>query len=121
MKRVFRLTKDNIMFGFGKSPHKELTAPELAAMLRKGTALVVDVREPDEFAAGHIPGAVNMPLSSFQPSRLPDAGDRLLVLNCAAGRRSAMALEKCSAARAEIDTHLAGGFGAWRAAGLPVE
>ncbi len=109
------------MFGFGKSPHKELTPPELAAMLRDNAALVVDVREPDEFSAGHIPGAINMPLSGFQPSRLPDAGGKLLVLNCAAGRRSAMALEKCGAARAEVDTHLAGGFGAWRAAGLPVE
>ena len=45
----------------------------------------------------------------------------LLVLNCAAGRRSAMALDKCEAARVEVDTHLAGGFGAWLAAGLQAE
>lgn len=109
------------MFGFGKSPHKELTPNQLATMLRDNRALVVDVREPDEFAAGHIPGAINMPLSGFRASALPHPGDKVLVLNCAAGRRSAMALEKCGAAQAEVDTHLAGGFGAWRAAGLPVE
>ncbi|WP_374527536.1 rhodanese-like domain-containing protein [Novosphingobium sp.] len=109
------------MFGLGKPKHKELSPNQLAAMLREDRALVVDVREPDEFAAGHIPGAVNMPLSGFRASQLPDPGDKVLVLNCAAGRRSAMALDKCGAAQAEVDTHLAGGFGAWRAAGLPVE
>jgi rhodanese-related sulfurtransferase len=108
-------------FGFGKTQHRELTAGQLESMLRQGRALVVDVREADEFAAGHIPGAINLPLSQFRASALPDPGDRTVVLNCAAGRRSAMALEKCAAARAAVDTHLAGGFGAWRAAGLPVE
>ena len=83
--------------------------------------MVVDVRESEEFSAGHIPGAINMPLSQFRPSPLPDPGDKRLVLNCAAGRRSAMALDKCAAAQSEINTHLAGGFGAWRAAGLEVE
>jgi len=100
--------------------HREVTVSELAALLRTGDALVVDVREPEEFSGGHIPGAINMPLSQFRPSQLPDPGEKLQVLNCAAGRRSAMALDKCAAVRAEIDTHLAGGFGAWRSAHLPV-
>lgn len=108
-------------FGFGKAKHRELTPRQLDDMLRGGRAMVVDVREVDEFAAGHIPGAINMPLSGFRASQLPDPGDKLLVLNCAAGRRSAMALEKCAVAQAAVDTHLAGGFGAWRAAGLAVE
>lgn len=108
-------------FGFGKVQHRELTAGQLDSMLRQDRALVVDVREPDEFAAGHIPGAINLPLSQFRASELPDPGDRTVVLNCAAGRRSAMALDKCAAAQAAVDTHLAGGFGAWCAAGLPVE
>lgn len=110
-----------MVFGFGKSAHKEVTAQELDAMLRAGNTLVVDVREVDEFAAGHIPGAVNMPLSAFQPSKLPKAEGKTLVLSCLGGKRSAMALDKCSAAEDVVDTHLAGGFGAWRAAGLPVE
>ncbi len=110
------------MFGFGKrSAHREVTAQELAAMVQDGAALVVDVREVDEFASGHIPGAINMPLSTFQASRLPDPGDKVLVLNCLGGKRSAMALDKCAMAQASVDTHLAGGFGAWASAGLPVE
>ncbi len=110
-----------MVFGFGKAKHREISAQELSAMIDAGEALVVDVREPDEFAAGHIPGAVNVPLSTFQASRLPDAQGRQIVLNCLGGKRSAMALEKCSLAQAVIDTHLAGGFGAWQAARLPVE
>lgn len=110
-----------MVLGFGKPRHKEITAQELDAMLGAGQAMVVDVREPDEFAAGHIPGAVNMPLSAFQPSKLPDPGDKVLVLNCLGGKRSGMALDKCGVAQAAVDTHLAGGFGAWQAARLPVE
>ena len=118
-----------MVFGFGKSSggnpdrpqHREITAGELAAMVDAGEALVVDVREVDEFAAGHIPGAINLPLSRFQATRLPDPAGRTLVLNCLGGKRSAMALDKCHSARAAVDTHLAGGFGAWAAAGLPVE
>lgn len=110
-----------MVFGFGKPKHAEVTAQALEEMLRAGQALVVDVREADEFAAGHIPGAVNMPLSAFQPSRLPDPAGKTLVLSCLGGKRSAMALDKCAAAQAAVDTHLAGGFGAWKAAGLPVE
>lgn len=109
------------MFGFGKKTAiTEIDAATLAQMIAAGTALVVDVREPDEFAGGHIAGAVNLPLSSFAPARLPSPGAKTLVLNCAGGLRSAKALAACASAGAAVDTHLAGGIGAWRKAGLPV-
>lgn len=110
-----------MIFGFGRKQHREVTPRQLDTMLQQDRALVIDVREPNEFAAGHIPGAINLPLSGFRASQLPDPDGKLLVLNCAAGRRSAMALDKCAAASAEVDTHLAGGFGAWTAAGLAHE
>lgn len=109
------------MFGFGKPKHKEITAAQLDALIRKGEALVVDVREVNEFADGHIPGAVNLPLSTFQASKLPKAEGKTIILNCLGGKRSGMALDKCSVAQEAVDTHLAGGFGAWASAGLPVE
>ena len=109
------------MFGFGKSQtHNEVDAAALAAMLADGAAVVVDVREPDEFAAGHIAGAINLPLSRFAPDQLPVAEGKTLVLQCAGGKRSGMALDRCAAAGAAVDTHLAGGIGAWKAAGLPI-
>lgn len=109
------------MFGLGKDKHRELAPRELADMLGRDAAMVIDVREADEFAAGHIPGAVNMPLSVFQATQLPDPCAKQLVLTCLGGKRSAMALDKCRAVEAMADTHLAGGFNAWASAGLPVE
>lgn len=110
------------MFGFGKlKAHREVGPADLKAMLAQGEAMLIDVREPGEFAAEHIAGAVNVPLSSFDPTRLPAAAGKTIVLQCAAGRRSGMALERCAQAQAEIDTHLAGGLSAWKSAGLPVE
>ncbi|WP_448580376.1 rhodanese-like domain-containing protein [Thermaurantiacus sp.] len=100
--------------------HRDIDPLALARMLDTGEALLVDVREPDEFAAGHIAGAINMPLSRFDPASLPERAGRKLILNCAAGGRSGKALAACDAARAAVDGHLAGGIGAWRAAGLPL-
>lgn len=109
------------MFGFGKKADPRDISPEmLKSLVDAGAALVVDVREPHEFAAGHIPGAINLPLSGFTPAALPPADGRKLVLNCAAGGRSARALAACEAARTSVDGHLAGGIGAWAAAGLPL-
>ena len=78
--------------------HTEITPAELAAMLKDGAAVLVDVREPDEFAAGHIAGAVNLPLSRFSPDQLPHPAGKRLVLQCAGGKRSGMALDRCAAA-----------------------
>ncbi|HMS19118.1 rhodanese-like domain-containing protein [uncultured Sphingorhabdus sp.] len=108
------------MFGFGGNKHKEISATELSAMLKDDAVLLVDVREVDEFSDGHIAGAINMPLSRFQASLIPDAGGKTVVLQCAGGKRSAMALDKCASAQAAIETHLAGGIGAWKSAGLPI-
>lgn len=110
-----------MVFGLGESAHRELSVGQLSSMLHEGQAIVIDVREIDEFATGHIPGAINMPLSAFRVSNLPDRQGKTLVLSCLGGKRSGMALDKCSAAQAQVDTHLAGGFRAWQAAGLPIE
>ena len=106
---------------FGKPSHKEVDVAGLKALLDRGKALVVDVREANEFALGHIPGAVNVPLSSFSPDRLPHETGKQLVLNCLGGKRSGKALDQCRGAQQVVDTHLAGGFGAWAKAGFPVE
>lgn len=108
------------MFGHSVKSQKEIRPDELSRMLAADSVLLVDVREPEEFAAGHIAGAVNLPLSSFSPSNVPDAAGRTVVLQCAGGKRSGMALDRCSRARAAIDTHLAGGIGAWVAEGYPI-
>ncbi len=106
------------MFGFRKAI-KELTPDELAALVHEGEVALVDVRQPSEFAAGHIDGAVNCPLSTFDPAMLPNDGRRV-VLYCAAGGRSGTALGRCRGARDDVDTHLAGGIGGWARSDRPV-
>ena len=104
---------------FGAPKTTDLTPRQVKAGLDAREILLIDVREPDEFAAERIDGALNLPLSAFDPSALPDAGGRTIVLQCAGGKRSAMALDRCRKAQESIDTHLAGGIAAWKAAGLP--
>ena len=108
------------MFSRPEKPAKEISPADLCRMLTAKSVLLVDVREPDEYATGHIAGAVNLPLSSFTPSNVPDADGRTVVLQCAGGKRSGIALDRCVDAQSTIDTHLAGGIGAWTAAGYPV-
>ncbi|MFC7472305.1 rhodanese-like domain-containing protein [Actinomadura keratinilytica] len=85
--------------------------------------LVLDVRAPGEFAAGHLPGAVNLPLDSLAallPELADAAGRRELFVVCATGRRSADARERLAAAGIAA-TGVEGGTDGWTAAGLPVE
>lgn len=104
---------------FGAPKTKDLTPQQVKVALDAREILLIDVREPDEFAAERIAGAVNVPLSTFNPAALPEAKGKTIVLQCAGGKRSAMAVDKCQKANQAIETHLAGGLGAWKAAGLP--
>lgn len=90
------------------------------AGLSDGSILIVDVREPHEFAAGHIPGAVSRPLSQFDPADLPDEAGKKLVFSCAAGVRSLRALAFAQSAGLDIDSHYVGGFKDWLMHGEPV-
>lgn len=82
-------------------------------------ALLVDVRSGTEFASGHIPGAVNIPMEQIE-ARLDDLGSNLpIILICQSGKRARMAaglLEPCRRQIAVLD----GGTKAWMEAGLPV-
>lgn len=85
--------------------------------------LVLDVRTPGEFAAGHLPGAVNLPLDSVSallPELQDAAGRRELFVVCATGRRSADACNRLAAVGIPA-TGVEGGVSGWTAAGLPLE
>jgi rhodanese-related sulfurtransferase len=100
---------------FRQTAHPD-TAPADAHDRAPGQVLL-DVREDDEWAAGHAPGAVHLPLSRLHPDHLPEA-DRLLVI-CRSGNRSGQAA--AALARAGYDaSNVAGGMNAWAAQGLPV-
>jgi rhodanese-related sulfurtransferase len=90
------------------------------AGLAAGDMLLVDVREPHEFAAGHIPGAVNMPLSVFDATLIPLDGPRV-VFSCAAGVRSAQAIMIAQRQGVDLNRHYPGGMRDWVMAGETVE
>ncbi|MDG4858614.1 rhodanese-like domain-containing protein [Streptomyces sp. T-3] len=99
-----------------------LTPAELTARSADKT-LVLDVRAPGEYAAGHVPGAVNLPLdqlATLLPELREAATRRALIVVCAAGQRSATACDLLTEAGIEA-TGLAGGTDAWRSAGLSLD
>lgn len=85
-----------------------------------GSMVLVDVREAHEYAAGHIPGSVSLPLSTFDPSELAAHEDRRIVFSCAAGVRSMHALAAAQAAGFELNEHYRGGFRDWATSGEAV-
>ena len=99
----------------------DLEREEVARGLENGSILLVDVREPHEFAAGHIPGSMSLPLSSFEPADLPLGDGRRIVFSCAAGVRSVHAIQIAQAAGLELCEHYRGGFKDWLISGGPVE
>jgi rhodanese-related sulfurtransferase len=108
------LFKEKTMSHSGQSP--ELSPAELDALLKAGQITLVDVREPAEFAAERIAGAILHPLSGFDPRALPPGP---LVFQCGIGKRSWSALQRHEAAGLPRARHLAGGLAAWKQAGLP--
>lgn len=66
---------------------KEIDRPEMEELV-KGGAQLVDVRESDEVAGGMIPGAVHMPLSSFDEFKTQLSSEKPIVFYCRSGRRS---------------------------------
>ena len=98
---------------------KDLTPQELHDHLAAGAITLIDVREPREYAAERIHGALLYPLSTFDPKNLPSEEGKPIVFHCGTGKRSGMAAEKYLVARPGEAAHLAGGIKAWKEAGLP--
>lgn len=80
----------------------------------------VDVRSEDEFLSGHVPGAVCVPLDRIQSGQAEVPKDKLVVLSCQAGLRSAKAKAFLQARGFTNLVEMEGGFSAWANSGLPV-
>ncbi len=101
----------------------EISSSEALALQKTGAPLVfVDVRTPEEFAAGHVPGAINVPRDQL-PQRLAefDAAQDTVVLYCERGPRALAAAATLKSAGFTKVRHLTGDMSGWRSAGLPVE
>ena len=102
---------------------RDVTAAEAGTLIASDSALMVlDVRTPEEFAAGHIDGAVNLNIMSehFTEELAKLNPAKTYVLHCKSGGRSAKALEVLKAEKFESILHMTDGFDGWTAEGLMV-
>jgi rhodanese-related sulfurtransferase len=98
-------------------PAEVSTADALA--LREAGAYILDVREPSEWAAGHIPDATLIPLGELVSRVNEVPRDRQVVVVCRSGNRSAQGREVLLGAGYPAVTSMAGGMNDWAAAGYP--
>ncbi|MFD0274643.1 rhodanese-like domain-containing protein [Kitasatospora sp. NPDC127111] len=105
-------------------PHPSTVPPQVApveadSMAASGEAVLLDVREQGEYAAGHAPGAVWLPLIALAAGAEPPAAGRTVLAICRSGNRSQRAVDLL-AARGVTAVNVTGGMHAWAEAGLPV-
>lgn len=102
--------------GFASLPMSEA----VSVMQQEHAPLVVDVREPDEYAAGHVPGAINVPLGQVGEWAQDRPKDEAMLVICQSGRRSLKASQELAARGFTRVTNVEGGFRAWKERGMPV-
>ena len=105
------------------APLEPVAPSALEQRLGEADLVVLDVRTPEEFAAGHVPGAVNVPYDQVEArlAELAGAKDKDVVLYCRSGRRVQVAAGVLAQAGFTRLSHLEGDFPAWSGAGLPTQ
>jgi rhodanese-related sulfurtransferase len=96
---------------------------EATHLINREDALVLDVREPGEFATGHVLGAKNVPVARMETAgaEVMKRKDRPVIVYCDGGERSGKATAVLKKQGYTRVANLSGGIGAWQQAGLPVE
>lgn len=101
---------------------KRASALQVTQLINRGKSTVVDVRSAEEFAAGHLRDAKNIPLPDLTAriGELEKSKGRSVVVVCQSGARADKAVRQLAAAGFDDVVSLDGGLTAWQAAGLPV-
>lgn len=100
---------------------EDLSPEDVSKGIAEGRYLLVDVREWNEVSAESYPDSVVAPLTTFDPSALPDPAGKEVVFACRSGKRSVTASLAAQDAGLPYNKHLAGGIIGWKAAGLPTK
>ncbi len=104
-----------------QEPFTRITVDESKEMMSRDNVAVIDVREPHEYAAGHVPNAKLIPVATVYARRDELPRDKDVIFVCSVGQRSALACEMAAAAGLSRLFNLEGGTEGWIKAGLPVE
>jgi rhodanese-related sulfurtransferase len=104
-----------------RKPHSlcKINPAEAKALLDSGAAVVIDIRESDEFAREHLAGAHHMPLSGFSAADVPAEAGKIAIFHCASGARTAEAAPRILATAFAEVYQLDQGLAGWKKAGLP--
>ena len=100
----------------------EISPEDAAAKLESGKAVIIDVRDKDEWDEEHIPGATHMSRGTIEldiEEKVPDP-NAMIICHCGGGGRGALATENLQKMGYKNVRNMAGGFKAWKAAGLPM-
>jgi rhodanese-related sulfurtransferase len=99
----------------------EISPHDAAAKLKSGEAVIVDVRDKDEWDERHIPGAMHMSRGTIELDIEEKVSDpnAMIICHCGGGGRGALATESLQKMGYKNVRNMAGGFKAWKAAGLP--
>jgi rhodanese-related sulfurtransferase len=109
------------LVAYAKKNITEISPQDAAAKLKSGEALIIDVRDKDEWDEGHIPGATHLSRGTIEfdiEEKAPDP-NAMIICHCGGGGRSALAAESLQKMGYKNVRSMAGGFKAWKAAGLP--
>ena len=106
-----------------KSRIREVTPAQVREMRARGeSAVYLDVREPNEWNLGHLPGAMHIPRGTLETKiEAVVPRDRKVVIYCASGNRSALAAETMQQMGYQDVTSMSGGFTGWAQSGGDVE
>ena len=100
---------------------RDLDTQTAADLAGRSDVVILDVREQDEWNAGHIPGALFIPMSEIQARTSEVPKDKLVIVQCRSGNRSSQVTDYLQQQGFSNVRNLAGGLNGWQAAGLPVE
>jgi rhodanese-related sulfurtransferase len=102
-------------------PFQRIQPEEARELIESGQVTVIDVREPGEYAGGHIPNAQLVPLAKILSAPAANVTTDNVVFVCEVGQRSAVAAEIAASLGKERLYNLEGGTSAWRQRGFPIE
>jgi rhodanese-related sulfurtransferase len=116
------MTRFEELVAEAKKSITEISPKDGAEKAKKGEAVIVDVRERDEWDEGHIPDAVHLSRGTIEleiEEKIPDP-NAAIICHCGGGGRSALATESLQKMGYKNVRSMAGGLKAWKAASLPI-